>query len=92
LPELQAIQNELGDRVSVVGVQVQGTAAQAAGVMSREGARYPSVPDPGIGGHFDFHTIPYTVMVRPDGELGVAIAGGGDRELFRQQALALLSR
>ncbi len=92
MPELQAIQNELGDRVSVVGVQVQGTLAHAASVMSERGVHYPSVLDPGLGGRFDFRTIPYTVMVRPDGQLGVAISGGGDRELFRQQALALLSR
>jgi hypothetical protein len=92
LPELAAIQKELGDQVTVVGLQTHGTLQRGAQVLQEAGASYASVSDPGLAERFGVQLIPYTVLVRSDGRLGVAIAGGGTRELFREQALALASR
>jgi hypothetical protein len=92
LPELEAVQDELHDQVAVVGIQIYGAAEKGAAVFQAQGIHYPSVVDPGLSRNFTFRTIPYSVLVRPDGRLGVAIDGAGDKNLFRQQALALLTQ
>ena len=92
MPELEAIQEEMPDKVRVLGIQTSGSLQRGAAVLSESGAHYASVLDPGLGRDFDVRLIPYTVVVRPDGRLGVAIHGAGDRELFRRQALAMETR
>ena len=82
----------MSDKVKVVGIQTSGSMQHGAAVLADSGAHYASIIDPGLSRDFDVRRIPYTVVVRPDGRLGVAIQGAGDRELFRQQALALETR
>ena len=76
----------------MLGLQIQGNLERGAKVLDEAGVAYTSIADPGLADQLGVRVIPFTVIVRPDGRLGVSISGGASREMLREQALAMASR
>ena len=82
----------MGGQVAVLGVQTNGSLERGRAILADRGVGFRCIKEPNLVARLDVRSVPYTVLVRPDGSMVKGVIGGHSRTWIKEQVLALTAR